>query len=499
MLQHLRSRIRTLWYWKRKRSDLEDEIRFHLEAEEEERREAGASTAAARRASRLDFGNIGVVAEDTRAMWGWAWCGELAQDIRYAVRTLSKSAAFTAAAVISLALGIGANTLLYSFTDAILLRALPVADPDQLVRMTWHAPKSEFHGSSYHDSSFKVPEAGYTDGIFAFAAFELFQAHDEIFSGVIAYQSTGPITLTIHEQAMPATGEYVSGDYFRVLGVVPAAGRWLRPGDDSIGAPPVAVVSRTMADTRLGGPNGAVGQTVLINNIPVVIVGVAPRGFQGTDPGAFPDLFVPLHSSLMLQSESGHQPIELFNDPNEVWLEVMARLRPDVSLDRAQAALAPPYHLFTEHVRTLGTWKQAPELVLVDGARGIDGVRRAYATPLALLTGLSGLILFLACSNIANLLLSRSAARGREIAVRVSLGASRGRVIRQLLTESVVLACVGGLLGVGIAAFGAPIVTSLLGDGQSNFTLHAELNWRVLSFACGLSVLTGLVFGALPR
>ena len=277
MLRRLRSRLRTLWNWKRRESDLREELRFHLETEEEERRDAGASLAGARRAARLDFGNPAVVAEDTRATWGWSWCGQLAQDVRYAVRTLTRSPAFTVTALISLALGIGANTLLYTFTDAILLRPLPVPQPEALVRMTWNAPKSEFHGSSYHDSSFKDATAGYTDGIFAYAAFELFQAHDDIFSSVIAYQSTGPITLTIHDQASPATGEYVSGEYFRALGVVPAAGRWLGPDDDRAGAVPVAVLSRALADSRFGGPGEAVGQTLAINNIPLEIVGVAPR------------------------------------------------------------------------------------------------------------------------------------------------------------------------------------------------------------------------------
>src|SRR6185503_15621361 len=498
MPRRLTSRLRALWNRKRRVSDLDEELRFHLETEEEERRDAGASLMAARRAARLDFGNPAVVAENTRATWGWSWYEQLAQDVRYAGRTLRKSPAFTVTAVMSLALGIGANTLLYAFTDAILLRPLPVPQPETLVRMTWHAPRSEFHGSSYHDSSFKDAAAGYTDGVFAYAAFELFQAHDDIFSNVIAYQSTGPITLTIHGEVSPATGEYVSADYFRALGVVPAAGRWPGPDDDRAGAAPVAVLSRALADSRFGGPTEAIGQTLTINNIPLEIVGVAPGEFTGTDPGAFPEVFVPLHASLVLQAQSGQQPIELFNDPNEVWLEVMARLRSDVSLERAQAALAPPYRLLTEHVKTLGTWKQAPELVLVQGARGIDGVRRAFAAPLVLLTGLAGLILLLASSNIANLLLVRSAARTREIAVRISLGASRGRVVRQLLTESLVLASIGGLLAVGVVAVGAPVVTSFLSDGQSTFTLHAELNWRVLSFAAGLSVLTGLLFGAIP-
>jgi predicted permease len=492
-------RLRSLMRRRQKAADLNDEIRFHLETEAEERRERGSTPADAERAARIDFGNVAVIAEDTRATWGWTTWEQLAQDVRYAIRTLSKSRAFTATAVVSLALGIGANTLLYSLTDAILLRALPVSDPQALVRMTWRTPQPENHGMSRHDTSIRSQTAGYTNGVFAYAAFELFERHEDIFASVFAYQNTGPISLTIHDQTAPAIGEYVSGNYFRGLGVVPAAGRWLFADDDRSGAPPAVVISAALADGRFGGSDAAVGQTLLINTAPFTIVGVTGRSFFGTDPGVTPDFYVPLHSIAIVDTRRASDPLQRFNDPAEGWLEIMGRLKPEVSLELAQATLAPPFQQFTERVKASGSrWTQAPTLALVAGGQGIDGLRRGYSTPLLLLMGLAGLILLLACSNIANLLLARSAAREQEIALRMSLGAARVRVIRQLLTESAVLSVAGGMLGVAVVLLGEPLVMSMLANGRSNFTLHAGLNWRVMLFTSGLSLLTGLLFGVVP-
>jgi macrolide transport system ATP-binding/permease protein len=484
---------------KRREADLREELRFHLETEAEERREAGADEAEARRGARLDFGNLAGIAEETRAAWGWTRGEQLAQDIRYAVRTLAKSRAFSATAVLCLALGIGANTLLYSLTDAILFRRLAVSDPTSLVRMTWRAPKVENHGASRHDSAVRG-SAGYTGSVFSYAAFELFARHDDVFSSVLAYQSTGPISLTIHDQTTPARGEYVSGDYFGSLGIVPAAGRLLTADDDREGAPAVVVITAAVAEARFGGADAAIGRRLLLNNAPFTIVGVAPGAFFGTDPGLTPDLYVPLRATFVVErSATTDALLPRFTDPGEGWLEIMGRLEPGMSLERAQATLAPPFQRFTERVKdTGGRWEQAPSLALVRGAQGIDGLRRGYATPLLLLMGLAGLILLLACSNIANLLLARSAARTREIAVRLSLGAARARVIRQLLTESVVLSCTGGLAGVGLAMIGGPAVAALVANGRQNSTIPAELDWHALAFACGLSLLTGLVFGVVP-
>jgi macrolide transport system ATP-binding/permease protein len=499
-LKLLRSRLRALWHWKQRQSDIDDEIRFHLEAEAEERQDAGAGPLEARRAARLDFGNVALGTEDTRAAWRWSALEQLVQDARYAIRTLSRSRSFTATAILCLALGIGANTLLYSLTDAILLRELPVTDAGALVRMTWRAPQSENHGLSRHNSTFNDAEAGYTSGVFSYAAFELFARRDDLFSSVFAYQGTGLVSLTIHDETAPARGEYVSGSYFRGLGVVPGAGRLLGPADDRDEAPPVVMITTALAERRFGRPEAAVGQTVQISNTAFTVVGVVPRTFFGTDPGVTPEFYAPLHAAFLLEASRPKESLRArFEDPSEGWLEIMARLEADVTLEQAQTALAPPFQQFTQHVKDTGrSWEQAPALNLVPGAAGVDGLRRGYSTPLLLLMGLAGLILLLACSNVANLLLARSAARAREIAVRMSLGAGRARVARQLLTESLVLSCAGGLLGIGIAVLGEHGVSAFLTNGQTDFTLHADLNWRVLLFALGLSIATGVIFGVAP-
>ena len=499
-LRRLLRRFAGLVNPKRRESEIDQELRFHLETEADEQIEAGNSAGQARRAARLDLGNVALIAEETRAAWRWTTFDELRQDLRYGIRTLANSRAFTATAVFCLALGIGANTLLYSLTDAILLRQLPVPEPQRLVRMTWRTPEPESHGTSRHASSIRSQTAGYTNGTFSYDAFKLFVRHTDIFSSVFAYQGTARVSVTIGGETTPATGEYVSGSYFSGLGIVPAAGRSIGPDDDRMGAQPVVMITTALANSRFGGAQAAVGQTVHINNTPFVITGVVPGTFFGTDPGVTPDLYVPLHSTFTIEARRPVESLQArFNDPGEGWLEIMARLRPGVTLERAQAQLAPPFQEFTNAVKASGgKWEQAPALVLVPGGQGIDGLRRGYSTPLLLLTGLAALILLVACSNIANLLLARSAARAREIALRMSLGAARARIVRQLLTESLLLAMAGGFMGVGIAVLGVPVVTSFLTNGRSDFALHADLNWRVLLFAVGLSIATSVVFGLVP-
>ncbi len=493
--------FRRLAWWlqrRRKETELEEELRFHLEEDAAEREDAGESAAFARRSARLDFGNPAVVREDARAAWGWSLVEQTAQDLRYAGRTMRRSPAFTLLAALSLALGIGANAAIFSFLDAVLLRPLPVRDPASLVRMTWRAAESEAHGISYHDSSF-TDAAGYADGVFSYPAFELFQAHPGILSSVFAYQSTGPIALSLRGQTEPGAGEYVSGDYFRGLGIVPAAGRLFDQVDDRMGAPPVAVISFATLRSRFSDLPDAVGQTLLINRKPFTIVGVAPREFFGTDPGLSPDVYLPLHSNVLLDENPFDSAPRRYTDASRAWLEIMARRRPGVSLAQAQAALAPAFQQLSDDVKASGhRWHQAPSLALTDGARGIDGVRRAYGAPLLLLIGLAALILALACVNIANLLLARATARARELAVRTSLGAARIRIVRQLLTESLLLSCAGGALGIGVALWSQRAIAALVGDSLGGAGIDARLNWRVLALALGLSVLTGVLFGLAP-
>jgi predicted permease len=491
--------FRKFTWWRqrrRKEEELREELQFHLAEEAGERQADGLSEDDARWAARRELGNALLLREDTRMLWSWMLLEQLAQDIRYGLRTMAGNKTFSAMAILSLALGIGANTAIFSLMDSILLRALPVPDPQSLVMLSWHTPRRDMHGTNRHNNSFMDPNGGFIGGFFAYPAFELLRQNDSVFSMVFGYQGAGDLNLTVQGQAELARTEYVSGDYFRGLGIPSAAGRLIGADDDRAGAPGTAVVSFALSQTRFGGPENASGQSIRINNIPFTVVGVTPPEFFGADPDRPPDIYVPMHANVLLESRD--YSAETFLDPNYDWVVPMARLRRGVSAKQAQAALAGP---FSEWARTADLKRPAediPTLVVREGSGGLDGLRRRYSKPLYILLALAGLILSIACANIANLLLARAAARRREIALRLSLGAGRFRIIRQLLTESVLLAALGGMLGVGFAVWGIQFLTRLLANGRENFTVGADLNWHVLAVVAALSLLTGVLFGLAP-
>jgi macrolide transport system ATP-binding/permease protein len=494
-------KLRWLGERSRKEAELREEVQFHLDEEAEERRAEGLAIEEARRAARRDLGNITLLQENTRAMWTWTFLEQLAQDIRYAFRTMAANKTFSALAILSLALGIGANTAIYSFMDSILLRSLPVSNPESLVVLNWHN-KVLARGTVLHGGSGDIhsdPKTGSTAGTFPFPAYELFQKSDALFSSLFAYYPTRQVNLMVKGQAELASGEYVSGDYFRGLAVPPAAGRVTIPDDDRVGAPAVAVLSFAYSQRRFGDAASAPGQSILINNVPFTVAGVAPPGFFGVDPAVAPDFYIPLHSNFLLQQTGRGDLAKEYLDRNDYWIEMMARLRPGVSLTQAQSVLAPVFHQWVETTATNNQERaNLPELLIREGATGLDTLRRQYSKPLYLLLAMVGLILIIACANITNLLLARATVRRREMAVRLSLGAARFRVIRQLLTESVLLASIGGAMGVLFAVWGIRSLTLLLANGREDFTLHPDLNWHVLGAAMALSMITGLLFGLAP-
>ena len=483
-------------------SRTDEEIQFHLAMREQRLIESGVPPDYARQQARRQLGNATLITESSREAWGWIWLERLGQDLRYAFRTMASNRLFTMLAVISLALGIGANTAIYSFMDSILLRALPVSDPASLIMLNWHSQHRE-SGSVVHGmdgSIYADPHWGLIAPIFPYPAFELLQKEGSVFSGVFAFHPAGVLDVTIKGQAEAANGEYVSGNYFGGLGVLPAAGRMILPDDDRAGAPAVAMISLGLSQRRFGGAANAPGETILINGVPFTVVGVAPPEFFGVDPASAPDFYLPIHSNLLLgvSNDAGGAAADYLAQ-NYYWIQIAARLRPGVSLAQAQATLVTPFHHWVESTAKSDRERaNLPELMLTEGAGGLDTLRRQYSKPLYVLMTLVGLILAIACANIANLLLARAAARRREIALRLSVGAGRLRVVRQLLTESVLLAAVGGILGILLAIWGMRFLTLLLANGQQNFTLHADLNWHVLGVAATLSLLTGVLFGLAP-
>ncbi len=495
--------------WLARRRGKEDrltaELRFHLEEEADERREAGLPEEEARWAVRRELGNLGIVREETRAAWGWTLLEQLLQDLRYAARGIPRNPAFTILAALSLALGIGANTAIYSFMDALLMRRLPVADPESLVTLKWHVTgKKSLEESVVDHVSGSIdddPRMGHTASIFPYPAFELLRKSTDTLAVLLAYHPARKLNIMIQGQAEVTDGEYVSGDYFRGLGLAPAAGRLITGDDDRVGAPAVAVLSYAFAQRRYGNAASAAGRPLLIDNIPFTAIGVAPPEFFGVDPAKAPDFYLPMHADLLLNPERGFgaNPAARYLDEHYYWIEMMGRLRPGVTMTQAQAALGTA---FEQWVATTAAShrerKNLPQFLLQEGASGLDNLRREYSQPMYILLAMTGLILAIACANIANMLLSRATARSREMAVRLSIGAGRWRVIRQLLTESLLLASIGGAAGILFAMWGVRLLTLLLASGSNGFPLHADLNWRVLTAAAALTTITGLLFGLAP-
>jgi predicted permease len=432
------------------------------------------------------------------------------QDLRYGMRMMRKAPGFTAIAVLSLALGIGANTALFSIVDSLLLKMLPVKEPQRLVLFRSVAPRG-FSPGSYNGNS-RTDDAGYrTMTSFPYQSYQRMREQESPLSDIIAFGGVG-LNVSADGEADVASGQVVSGNYFIGLGVQPQLGRLLTDEDDKLTAPPAAVISYRYWQQRFGGDVAVIDKQINLNNLAFTIIGVTPPGFEGTmDAGSTQDVTIAM----------AWEP-QLYNNPQgsnqygagSWWLRLMGRLKPGATAEQARAHLESTFHQSViEHRRTRQTQvqttggnpikdleaEQFPRLFLDPGGQGEMNARQRYAPSLYLLLGVVGLVLLIACANVANLLLSRAASRQKEIGLRLALGASRWRLIRQLLTESVLLSALGGALGILFALW---IKDGLLAvndwGGRGMRALEPQLDWRVLGFTLGLSLLTGIIFGLAP-
>ncbi|MGE0361728.1 MAG: ABC transporter permease [Vicinamibacterales bacterium] len=413
-------------------------------------------------------------------------------NLRLAVRTLARTPFVTAIAVLSLALGIGANTAIFSLFDRMLLRPLPVPDPAALVNLVAPGPKP---GSN------SCNQAGDCQSVFSYPMFRDLERVQTVFTGIAAHVLTG-VNLAARGQTLSADGVLVSGSYFPVLGVQPAVGRLLGPDDDRTpGAHDVVVLSHGYWTSHFGGQPGVLGEALVVNGTAMTIVGVAPQGFEGTTLGTRPNVFLPL--SMRERLVPGWKGLD---NRRSYWAYLFARLKPGVSRGQAQAVMEPLYRAIILDVeaplqtglsdQTMARFKSKP-LTLEPGERGQSDVRSEARAPLLLLLGVTALVLVTACANIANLLLARAAGRTQEMAVRLSIGAGRRQILGQLLVESCTLALLGGLAGLLVSRWTLTGIAALL-PPQAEAVMPTGVDVTVLAYALGLSLVTGVVFGLYP-
>jgi putative ABC transport system permease protein len=473
-------------FWRcRRTSDFSSEIQSHIEMETDRLKAQGMSFAEARAAALREFGNPAASAERYFESSPAALLDTLVRDLRYAARVLRKNPAFTLVAVLSLALGIGANTAIFQLADAVRLRMLPVKDPQELAQVRLAITRG-VRGSKMRSNTLTFP------------IWEQISSRQQAFSEIFAWGLVNFDTATSGEprfvQGMP-----VSGGFFRSLGIEPALGRLLSEADDRPGCGfPGVVISYAFWQRQFGGQASALGSKITLNRHPVEVIGATPASFFGMEVGRYFDVAVPICSMASTQGR------DLTKSGTDWWLTVMGRLKAGWNLDRAKSSLQSlspavfaaslPANYPPVSVKDY----LALRLIAEPAGRGVSNLREQYTDPLWLLLGIAGLVLLIACANLANLMLARASARGREIALRLAIGASRGSLVRQLMTESLLISVLGATLGLFAAQALSRLLVSLLSTTGSMVFVNLDPDWRVFAFAGALALVTGLLFGLAP-
>jgi putative ABC transport system permease protein len=467
-------------FFSRRRRDLDEEIEAHLRMAVRDRVERGETSVEARSAAAKEFGNVPLVKDVTREMWGWGRLESAVQDLRYALRRLIKSPGFTLAAIATLSLGIGANTAIFELLNAVLLQSLPVENPQELAEVRI-VDREKARGSSV--SAYPVV----TNPIW-----EKLREDHQGFSAIAAWRDTG-FSRDSGGDARFAKGLWVSGDFFRVLGVKPIRGRVFTAEDDRRGCGlPGAVISYGLWQQEYGG-GPALGRTLMLNDKPVEVIGVTPASFFGVEVGQNFDVAVPVCSQPFLE------PKNRLDASTQWWLSVIGRLDASWPVERVAAhlgAVSPAIFAATLRpdypVESVKDYL-ALKLTAAPSADGVSMLREQYSDPLRFLLAISGLVLLITCANLASLMLARTTAREREMAVRLAIGAGRTRLIRQVLSESLLLSLAGAVAGAVLARILSRGLVTFL-----NISLDFKLDWRLFAFLLAVSLVTCLLFGLAP-
>src|ERR1700761_2994729 len=481
---------------KRFEASMEEELRFHIAQQIAANLHRGMSPDDARRQARLQLGAADGLKESCREERSGHWFDSFVADVRYGLRGLRQNPGFTAVAVFSLALGIGANVAIFTLAQQVLLEKLHVSHPDDLRMLQWTVGK----GSPVHSIWGDMDKTANGDSIsssFAYPVYVELRKSNTVLNDLFAFKDLNRMTATVNGQPDIVEGQLVSGNYYDQLGIVPQLGRPIQPADDAtIGAGAVAVISDAYWARHFSRSPDVIGKTIALNGTPFTIVGVNPRGFTGAkQPQQSPEVFMPFAIQPVVYPNQG---TPILTESKEWWMMVMGRVKPGISDQEATAALTVAFSQAVRDKMTLAKGEVVPRLTLSPGNRGLNFAGRQYSQPVYVLMALAGFVLLLACANLANLLLARSAAREREMSVRLALGAGRWRIARQIMTESLLVAGLGGLAGLLVGYLGRNILPRLLSTSWEPAPFVPNFNWMLFLFCAGIAAASGILFGLAP-